>query len=31
MANMTNLGLGVGSDNLCEISQQRRLQKVSSS
>lgn len=25
MANMTNLGLGVGSDGLCEISQQRRL------
>ena len=29
MANLTNLGLGVGSDGLCEISQQRRLQKVS--
>ena len=29
LANMTNLGLGVGSDNLCEISQQRRLQKAS--
>jgi alkylhydroperoxidase family enzyme len=29
MANITNLGLGVGSDGLCEISQQRRLQKVS--
>jgi hypothetical protein len=29
MANMTNLGLGVGSDGLCEISQRRRLQKVS--
>jgi alkylhydroperoxidase family enzyme len=28
MANMTNIGLGVGSDGLCEISQQRRLQKV---
>lgn len=28
LANMTNLGLGVGSDGLCEISQQRRLQKV---
>lgn len=29
LANMTNLGLGVGSDGLCEISQRRRLQKVS--
>jgi alkylhydroperoxidase family enzyme len=29
LANMTNLGLGVGSDGLCEISQQRRLQKIS--
>jgi alkylhydroperoxidase family enzyme len=29
LANMTNLGLGVGSDGLCEISRQRRLQKVS--
>lgn len=29
LANMTNLGLGVGSDGLCEISQQRRLQQVS--
>ena len=29
LANLTNLGLGVGSDGLCEISQQRRLQKVS--
>jgi alkylhydroperoxidase family enzyme len=28
LANMTNLGLGVGSDGLCEISQQRRLQKM---
>ena len=28
LANMTNLGLGVGSDGLCEISQQRRLQEV---
>jgi alkylhydroperoxidase family enzyme len=29
LANLTNLGLGVGSDGLCEISRQRRLQKVS--
>jgi alkylhydroperoxidase family enzyme len=29
LANMTNIGLGVGSDGLCEISRQRRLQKVS--
>ncbi len=29
LANMANLGLGVGSDGLCELSQQRRLQKVS--
>jgi len=29
LANMTNIGLGVGSDGLCELSQQRRLQKVS--
>ncbi len=29
LANMINLGLGVGSDGLCELSQQRRLQKVS--
>jgi alkylhydroperoxidase family enzyme len=29
LANITNIGLGVGSDGLCELSQQRRLQKVS--
>jgi alkylhydroperoxidase family enzyme len=29
LANMTNLGLGVGSDGLCELSQQRRLAAVS--
>lgn len=29
LANMTNLGLGIGSDGLCEISQRRRLQKAS--
>jgi alkylhydroperoxidase family enzyme len=29
LANLTNLGLGIGSDGLCEISQQRRLQKAS--
>jgi alkylhydroperoxidase family enzyme len=29
MANITNLGLGVGSDGLCEISRQRRLRKAS--
>jgi alkylhydroperoxidase family enzyme len=29
LANITNLGLGVGSDGLCELSQRRRLQKVS--
>jgi alkylhydroperoxidase family enzyme len=29
LANMTNLGLGVGSDGLCELSQQRRLATVS--
>ncbi len=29
LANMTNIGLGVGADGLCEIVQQRRLQKVS--
>jgi alkylhydroperoxidase family enzyme len=29
LANVTNLGLGVGSDGLCEISQQRRLQRAS--
>ncbi len=29
LANMTNLGLGVGSDGLCEISRRRRLQKAS--
>jgi alkylhydroperoxidase family enzyme len=29
LANMANIGLGVGSDGLCELRQQRRLQKVS--
>ena len=29
LANMSNIGLGIGSDGLCEISRQRRLQKVS--
>jgi alkylhydroperoxidase family enzyme len=29
LANLTNLGLGIGSDGLCEISRQRRLQKAS--
>ncbi|HWD56358.1 MAG TPA: hypothetical protein VG346_14625 [Acidimicrobiales bacterium] len=29
LANLANIGLGVGSDGLCELSQQRRLQKAS--
>lgn len=29
LANMSNIGLGIGSDGLCEISQERRLQKAS--